>query len=59
MTVKIKVSGSQRDVEQFLAQLQKKFLLMLKSKLFQNDNDGGVHCFLDLDPYAIRKEARP
>jgi len=54
--VKIKIMGKREDVEQFLTQLEASFALMLKSKLVPNDNDFGVHCFLDLDPYALRKE---
>lgn len=53
--VKFKVSGDKKDVEQCLVQLQVTFALMLVSKLFANDSDSGVHCFIDLDPYAIRK----
>jgi len=51
--VKVKVSGNREAVEQFLAQLETKFSLMLKSKIFSNDRDCGVHCFIDLDPYAV------
>ena len=56
-TVKVKVIGSRQAVEQLLCELEKTFSLMLKSKLLLND-DGGVHCFLDLDPYALRESER-
>jgi hypothetical protein len=57
VNVKIKVSGNQAAVEQFLKELDKNFALMLKSKLLANEHDLGVHCFIDLDPCAVRKEA--
>jgi hypothetical protein len=53
-TVTIKISGKRVDVEQFLVELEKTYAMMLKSKLLYND-DGGVHVFVDLDPYALRK----
>ena len=57
--ITIKVSGKQADVEQFLVVLEETFALMLKSKIFPNDNDFGVHVFLDIDPYALRKVEAP
>lgn len=54
--VEVKVSGDQKAVEQFLKIIEDKFELMLKSKLLTNKSDGGVHCFVDLDPYSIRGE---
>ena len=53
--VKLKVMGSHRDVGQFLAVIDKVFALSLKSPLLQNSDGNGVHRFLDLDPYALRK----
>jgi hypothetical protein len=53
--VKIKVSGYHDDVEQFLSVIDNVFALMLKSPLLENSQDKGVHCFLDLDPYALRE----
>ena len=53
--VKVKVLGDCEDVEQFLAVIEKTFALMLKSKLIQNSENDGVHCYIDLDPHALRQ----
>ena len=52
--VTIKVKGNRQSVEQFLSQLENNFALMLKSKIIPNNDSAGVHCFVDLDPFAVR-----
>jgi hypothetical protein len=53
--VKVKVLGDREDVEQFLKVIEKTFALMLKSKLLPNSDGDGIHCYLDIDPYALRE----
>ena len=54
--VTLKVSGKKDSVERFVFELEEIFTLMLKSKLLRNDSDNNVHCFIDIDPFAIRKD---
>lgn len=53
--VKLRVSGKKEDVEQFLKIIESTFKLMLKSPVLQNSDDNGIHQFLDLDPYVLKK----
>lgn len=53
--VQIKVSGENAAVEQFMAVIREIFALSIESKLLKNNKDAGVHCFVDLDPYALKE----
>lgn len=50
--VQIKVSGEREPIEQFLSVINQIFPLNIKSKLLENKNDRGFHCFIDLDPFT-------
>lgn len=57
--ITIKISGKKAAVEEFIAQQEKIYSLILKTKLLPNDSDFGYHCFLDIDVQSVRKaEAR-
>lgn len=51
MTDKIilKVSGSEESVHKFLEKLQRDYSKVLLGRLLMNDNNDGVHCFVDID----------
>ena len=53
--VKVKVLGDTEDVEQFLKIIENNFALMLKSSLLPNKGEEGVHCYVDIDPYALKQ----
>lgn len=54
--VRVKVSGEEEAVKQFLKQIEKTFELIVESKLLNNRSDIGVHCFIDLNPYTLKED---
>jgi hypothetical protein len=48
-TVTLKISGTVKAVQKFLAKQQKTYSILIVSKLLPNDADSGVHCFVTLN----------
>ena len=45
----VKISGTEISVQKFLEKLKKTYGMLMVGKLLPNDDDGGVHCFVDVN----------
>jgi hypothetical protein len=43
----LKISGTENSVQKFLDKLKKTYGMLMVGKLLPNDDDSGVHCFVD------------
>jgi hypothetical protein len=45
----VKISGTEISVLKFLEKLKKTYGMLMVGKLLSNDDDSGVHCFVDVN----------
>lgn len=45
----VKISGTENSVQKFLEKLKRTYGMLMIGKLLQNDDDRGVHCFVDVN----------
>ena len=56
-SVKVKVIGKRTDVDRCLSVIDQTFELTLKSRVIEHPENDDVHCFVELNPYALRKKS--
>jgi hypothetical protein len=45
----LKISGTEKSVQKFLEKLKKTYGMLMVGKLLPNDDDSGIHCFVDVN----------
>jgi hypothetical protein len=53
----VKISGTEKSVQKFLEKLKKTYGMLMVGKLLPNDEDSGVHCFVDVNVESEVNEA--
>lgn len=54
-SVSVKIQGPQETVELVVAQLKKVYKMLVVGQIMKNDQDNGVHIFLNIDPQLANK----